>query len=72
MLGIGIGIGNFEAYVSVQYIGKFLYRAPLLLKAVTIICDWACDNRACGHMIFAYFFTLLSLITFCTIMLWQF
>ena len=34
------------------------------------ICDRACDNRACGHMIFVYFFTLSSLITFCTIMLW--
>ena len=34
-------------------------------------CDWACDNRACGHMIFAYFFTLSSLITFCTITLWH-
>ena len=22
------------------------------------ICDRACDNRACGHMIFAYFFTI--------------
>ena len=35
------------------------------------ICDRACDNRACGHMIFAYFFTLSLLITFCTIMLWD-
>ena len=26
MLGIGMGIGNFEAYVSVQYIGKFPYQ----------------------------------------------
>ena len=35
------------------------------------ICDRACNNRACGHMIFAYFFTFSSLIMFCTIMLWH-
>ena len=23
------------------------------------ICDRACDNRACGHMIFAYFFSFI-------------
>ena len=22
---------------------------------VNVICDWACKNRACGHMIFVYF-----------------
>ena len=25
-----------------------------------LICDRACKNRACGHMIFAYFFTVSS------------
>jgi len=28
------------------------------------ICDRACENKACGHMIFAYFFNLSELITF--------
>jgi len=28
------------------------------------MCDWACENRACGQMIFAYFFNLSELITF--------
>ena len=34
------------------------------------ICDWACENRACGHMIFAYFFKFSSLITFVNIIVW--
>ena len=34
-------------------------------------CDWACENRAYGHMIFDYFFKLPSHITFYTIMLLQ-
>ena len=24
---------------------------------------WACENRACGHMIFAYFFSHFEIIT---------
>ena len=43
----------------------------VLLGIVINNCDWACKNRACGHMIFDYFFTLSSVITFCIIMLWQ-
>jgi len=34
-------------------------------------CDWACENRACGHMIFAYFCNLSELITFYPNVLWQ-
>ena len=34
-------------------------------------CDRACENRACGHMIFAYFFKLPSHTTFYTINLLQ-
>ena len=26
------------------------------------ICDWTCENRVCGHMIFAYFFKLPCLL----------
>jgi len=35
------------------------------------ICDWACENRACGHMKFDYFFTFSRLITFCHNKLWS-
>ena len=35
------------------------------------ICDWACKNRACGHMNFAYFFNLSELITLYPNILWQ-
>jgi len=37
----------------------------------TFKCDRACENRACGHMIFAYFFNISKLITFYSNMLWQ-
>ena len=35
------------------------------------ICDQDCKNRACGHMIFAYFFNLSELITSYPNMIWQ-
>ena len=40
-------------------------------KQKIIKCDWTCENRACGHMRFVYFFKLSSLITFYTIKLLQ-
>ena len=42
-----------------------------ILITVKINCDRACENRACGHMIFAYFFKLPSHTTFYTINLLQ-
>ena len=35
-----------------------------------ITCDWACENRACGHTNFDHFFRLFSCITLYFIMLW--
>jgi len=37
----------------------------------SIYCDQACENRACGHMIFAYFFNLSELISFYQNIQWQ-
>ena len=44
---------------------KQMYFKYFISKCIQIIymCDRACDNRARGHVIFAYFFTLSSLIT---------
>jgi len=39
------------------------------IKKQKVICDQACENMACVHMIFAYLFNLSELITF--YMLWQ-
>ena len=41
-----------------------IFNSLLIHDHANIICDRACKNRARGHMIFAYFFTLSSLITF--------
>ena len=38
----------------------------LIFSHITI-CDWACENRACVHIKFAYFFKRAWLITFDTI-----
>ena len=34
-------------------------------------CDRACENRACGHIIFAYVYYIFEIITFYPNILWQ-
>ena len=66
--------GGIKAHLDTNFGWNTINRQRVMsdyARKITPICDWACENRACGHMIFAYFFKRSSLITFCTIMLWQ-
>ena len=60
---------NYSPYASVTEMLERIDFKTLAERRNESKCDRACDNRACGHMIFTYFFTLSSHITFCTIML---
>ena len=58
-------IDNFHCAVVAMSIT--LHKNIVLLGSqVKSISNWACENRACGHMIFAYFFNELI-----TKILWQ-
>ena len=46
------------------FLNQFMILSAPYMPLNITICDQASENRACGHMILAYFFSLSELITF--------
>jgi len=61
-------VDSIKGKSQATWIGKL---AIIPRNNVNSNCDQACENRACGHMIFPYFFNFSELITFYPNMLWQ-